>query len=195
MGRELARKGIHLLPLSIPLVYSLDLVAYRMIVIIVAAVTLLLAGLDLLRLKFPILRRTFIRLFGNLIREHENHFLTGSTFIMLAFTVSLVVFPKPIAVAVMYYTVLGDGMASLVGKKWGRLKLGRRTLEGSIACFVTCLAVGWMVDGLSLSLVLVGALGATAAEGLSGKADDNMTIPFISGLVMMLWSRGFAVFG
>jgi dolichol kinase len=193
MKKELTRKGIHLLPLSIPLAYSYDLFSYPTIVIIVTAVTLVFAGLDLLRLKFPVLRRAFMWLFGNLIRKHEYRFLTGSTFILLSFTISLIVFPKPIAVAVMYYTVLGDGMASLIGKKWGKIKLGRRTLEGSIACLVTCLVVGSIVEGLSFSLVLIGALGATTVEGLSGKVDDNMTIPFISGLLMMVWSRGFGI--
>lgn len=188
LKRELARKGIHLLPLSVPLIYSYELVSYPTIVEILAAVTVVLSGLDALRLKFSPFKRVFFKLFGNLIRRHEHRFLTGSSFLLLSFTFSILVFPKAIAIAVMYYTVLGDGMASLVGRKWGRLFIGRRTVEGSAACLLTSLGIGAVVEGLSPSLVIVGAVVATLAEGLSGRADDNLTIPLITGLSMVAWN-------
>ena len=167
LRREFARKGIHFLSLSIPLCYDFNLVSYPVIAAIVTAVTLILSLLDLLRMRYSALKRAFFRIFGDVVRSHEHRFLTGSTFLLISFTCVLFVFPRPIAVAVMYYTVLGDSMASLVGKKWGRWRFGRRSVEGSAACFLTCLLVGATIDGLTTSLVVVGAVVATVVAGLS----------------------------
>ncbi len=187
MKRELARKGIHLLSLSVPLVYSYDLLSFPSIVKILAVVTLVFFTVDLLRLKTAYLGRPFFKLFGGLIRNHESQALTGSTFLLLSFTVSILVFTKPVAIAVMYYTVLGDGMASLVGKKWGRARFGRKSIEGSAACLLTCLAVGASVTGLSVPIVIAGACVATMVECLSRGIDDNLSIPLITGFVMVAW--------
>ncbi len=188
LRREINRKGIHLLSLSVPLTYSNDLLPYPAIVMILAAVTLVLSGLDVMRLRFSPFERAFFKLFGDLIRRHEHQFLTGSTFLLLSFTFSLLVFPKPIAIAVMYYTVLGDGMASLVGKKWGKIVIGQRTLEGSAACLLTCIGVGMVIEGLSPWLVVMGAVVATLVEGLSNRIDDNLTVPLVTGLCMVAWN-------
>ncbi len=187
MKRELARKGIHLLSLSVPLVYSYDLLSFPSIAKILAGVALAFFAIDLLRLKTTCLGRPFFKLFGGLIRKHESQALTGSTFLLLSFTFSILVFTKPVAIAVMYYTVLGDGMASLVGKKWGRACFGRKSVEGSAACLLTCLAVGMSVTALSFPLVLVGAGVATIVECLSRGIDDNLSIPFITGFAMVAW--------
>jgi dolichol kinase len=188
LRRELARKGIHLLSLSVPLAYSNDLLPYATIVIILTTVTLVLSGLDVMRLRFSSFERVFFKLFGDLIRRHEHQFLTGSTFLLLSFTFSLLVFPKYIAIAVMYYTVLGDGMASLVGKKWGKIVIGQRTLEGSVACLLTCIGVGMIIEGLSPGLVVLGAVVATFVEGFSNRIDDNLTVPIVTGLCMVAWN-------
>ncbi len=195
LRREFTRKGIHFLSLSIPLCYEFDLVSYPVIVTIVTAITLVLSLLDILRMRFSTLKKTFFRIFGDVVRSHEHRFLTGSTFLLISFTCVLFVYPKPIAVAVMGYTVLGDSVASLVGKKWGRLRFGRRSLEGSAACFLTCLLVGSTIEGLTWSLVIVGSVVATMVEGFSDRADDNLTIPILTGLAMLGWTWWFGLDG
>ncbi len=195
LKKEAARKGIHFLSLCIPLCYEFDLVSYPVIVMTVTIVTLVLSLLDLLRMRYSTLKKAFFRIFGDVVRSHEHRFLTGSTFLLISFTCVLFVFPKPIAVAVMVYTVLGDSMASLVGKKWGRVRFGRRSVEGSAACFLTCLLVGATIEGLTLSLIIVGAAVATIVEGLSDRADDNMTIPILTGLAMLGWAWWFRLDG
>ncbi len=195
LRREFTRKGIHFVSLSIPLCYEFDLVSYPVIVTIVTAITLILSLLDLLRMRYTTLKKAFFRIFGDVVRSHEHRFLTGSTFLLISFTCVLFVYPKPIAVAVMGYTVLGDSVASLVGKKWGRLRFGRRSLEGSAACFLTCLLVGSTIEGLTWSLVIVGSVVATMVEGFSDRADDNLTIPILTGLAMLGWTWWFGLDG
>jgi dolichol kinase len=85
--------------------------------------------------------------------------------------------------------VFGDAAATLVGVKWGRIKLGQRSLEGSIAFFLICLIVGLgllRVLMLNLNIVLIGALAAALIELLPLPFDDNLTVPIFSALVMSL---------
>lgn len=195
LRREAGRKAIHLLSLVVPLTYGFELLPWRTILGLLSVVTLALAGLDIMRLRFPSFRRLFFRIFSGVVREHEHDRPTGSTWLLLAFVMSLVLFPRPVAVAVMAYAVLGDGTASLAGKIWGRRAIGRarrrgrRTLEGSAGCLVVCLVAGVGVPGLPAALIVPGAVIATVVEALSGRADDNMTIPLITGVVLTVLLR------
>jgi phytol kinase len=85
----------------------------------------------------------------------------------------------------------GDGLAALVGQRWGRLVynfLGnKRTLEGSLAMLatsyvVTCLILG-MAQGANLATFLIPlpvAVAATVLEAVSPGGTDNLTVPLVS---------------
>jgi dolichol kinase len=80
------------------------------------------------------------------------------------------------------------GRTRLPGKgKTGKVK----TLEGSLACLIACLMVGFIFYFAGLDVgwlaVLVGALGATVAEAipLPLPLNDNLIIPLFAGLVMV----------
>ncbi len=84
---------------------------------------------------------------------------------------------------------LGDGMASIVGKKWGRhpYRVWRhpKSLEGSIAMLAfSALGAGLVLAFMSalpasavVSRALVVAVLSTAVEGLSPWGLDNLTVP------------------
>ena len=58
--------------------------------------------------------------------------------------------PKPVAVAGMLYTGLGDASAALVGKRFGRHRTSwGKSWEGFAAGLATSLAVGLAVPGIS----------------------------------------------
>ena len=94
-----------------------------------------------------------------------------------------------VATAVFLYLIIGDALASLVGKSfvgpyWGR---SDKRLAGSAACFVACVVIGFFVlkPHFGWSSVFVGALAATVFELGLIPFDDNFTIPFGSALVLM----------
>jgi dolichol kinase len=112
------------------------------------------------------------------------------------------------AAAVMAMT-WGDGLASIVGQRAGRhgyTAFGHgRSWEGTItmgvASFVAIAATLLLLPNSSLSplsaplsvgaallMALVGALVATAAEGLSPAGTDNLTVPLLSGLALALFT-------
>jgi dolichol kinase len=102
----------------------------------------------------------------------------------------------------IFLFILGDAMAALVGISIGRTKIGKKSLEGSLACFVTCLALFYLVfplfpglldawnHRLPHGIVLVTALVITVFELIPLKVhpkiviNDNLAVPIIAGYVI-----------
>jgi dolichol kinase len=106
-------------------------------------------------------------------------------------TVALVPYPD-IVLASLWYLALGDGVAGLVGRNWGHIRLGSKSLEGSLSCFLACWAVGTicLAPDAGSPEVIAGALVATVLEILPLPLNDNLWIPLLSGLFLTAL-RGF----
>ena len=80
--------------------------------------------------------------------------------------------------------------ASVIGKRYGRIKIRRKSLEGGLGFLLACLLVGIVLLVLRLdlnfSILLIGAVTASIVELFSPGMKDNLTIPLFSGLVMQL---------
>ncbi|MGA1284490.1 MAG: diacylglycerol/polyprenol kinase family protein [Prochlorothrix sp.] len=99
----------------------------------------------------------------------------------------------------------GDGLAALVGKRWGQhpymLWGERKSWEGSGAMLLVSWLVGVLVLGslglgwgLTVEIAFAIALGATALESMSKLGIDNLTVPVGSaalGLLLLSWCQGF----
>lgn len=101
--------------------------------------------------------------------------------------------PGVLAMAVLGW---GDGLAPIVGMKFGKMKykvLSEKTVEGSLAFFAGSVLAGmffvWLIipEAFDLSTILIIALAATIVEGLSPKEVDNIFIPLaVIALVFLL---------
>ena len=85
----------------------------------------------------------FNRLFGWMFREEELKMVTGATYMMAGACIcSLVALKSQPAAAAAFLGltlfILGDAAAALIGKAFGRVRIGRKTLEGSLGCYVVC---------------------------------------------------------
>lgn len=113
----------------------------------------------------------------------------------------------PVAAAAVMTMTWGDGLASLVGKRWGRRPYTvfghTRTWEGSSAMALSAfLSIGltlWLLSDSALSphsvsiglaralwLALVGSLVATLAESVSPAGTDNLSVPLLTGLTLYM---------
>ncbi|MFQ6091769.1 MAG: diacylglycerol/polyprenol kinase family protein [bacterium] len=180
---ELNRKLVHLSSLAIPIgIYFLP---ERTCIKILFPLTVIFLSVEILRMVHRPTSKIFYTLFGPILRRKERFTLTGSTTLLMASLVSVLVFQKYIAVAALCFLILGDTMAALVGKSYGRIRLFRkRTMEGSLACLFTCLIVVLVVPPLGFAVGLVGAVVATIIELLPIPLDDNFLIPILSGAAM-----------
>ena len=188
---EIKRKSIHLASLAIPIGYYLTPDSWMRIWerALLASVILSLA-IEVFRLNHPRTRHVFRHFFGELLRNHEDASLLGSTYLLIACLLTIHLFPKPVAVLALLFLILGDTVAAVVGKSVGRFRLiGGKTLEGSIACFLVCFGLTLLMPGVPPFVGLVGALTATVFELLPIPLDDNFRIPLSAGFAMELLLR------
>jgi len=131
-------------------------------------------------------------MFGLILRRHERKDFTGATYLLFSGMICVAFLEPLIASCAMAFLSIGDTFAAMVGMNFGKRKfLGlSKSLEGSLACFVSCLVFGllWLnsspYQSSFIALALGGSLAATLAELWRLPLDDNLKIPFVSGLVM-----------
>jgi len=188
---EIKRKSIHLASLAIPVGYYLTPDSWmRIWERGLLALVILSLAIEVFRLNHPRTRHVFRHFFGELLRNHEEASLLGSTYLLIACLLTIHLFPKPVAVLALMFLILGDTVAAIVGKWIGRVRLiGGKTLEGSIACFLVCFGLTLLMPGVPPLVGLVGALTATIFELLPIPLDDNFRIPLSAGFAMELLLR------
>jgi dolichol kinase len=180
---EIQRKVVHLLGLAIPIGYSFT--TKETAVTVILCIFLAFLAVDLLRLYHRATASLFERfIYGHVLREVEKSRLMGSTYYLFSALLTVILFPKPIAVASILILILSDTCAALVGKGIGKVSIFRKTLEGSLAFFLSAVVIVLLYPGVDRLAGVVGALGATVTELLPIPLDDNLTIPFAAGAIM-----------
>lgn len=192
-GSELIRKGIHLSSLAIPVVYYFLNKGTALTILVPLTAVFLIT--DILRLFHTPSGRLFEQVFGFLLRAHERNDrgrqLTGASYVLLSATLSVLIFPKVIALTSFAILIISDSAAALIGRKYGRHPFMRKSAEGTTAFFLTALivvALAPKINYLPQEYVIggVAALIGTIVEAMSVDIDDNVSIPFSIGAAMWL---------
>jgi len=131
-----------------------------------------------------------------LFRDRERHqpWRSGIVLYPIAVLLLIVSFHRRIEAAVIGWVVLaaGDGAAGLVGRRFGRHRIPwnrTKTIEGTAAFTLAAAlaifgALVWMgrSSGAAASIAIPVALFGAFVESLPWRLDDNLTVPFLSGL-------------
>ncbi|UCF79199.1 MAG: hypothetical protein JSW03_02800 [Candidatus Eiseniibacteriota bacterium] len=190
---EKKRRALHFSSSWVPIVYYLIPEDVGKAAFLAAAAVIL--TLDVLRLHVPRVRDVFYRVFGEMVRQHESSTLLGSTTMVISGLLAVNCFEKNVAVAALLFLTVGDSMAGLIGTKYGRTRVFGKTVEGSLACFTSCLFIvlllqllsRWMVvPGIPFFAGMAGAAVATLVELLPIPLDDNFRIPLSAGFMMQI---------
>jgi dolichol kinase len=191
---EFKRKAIHLVALSVPIGYFL--LPKLPSLLILTPCALGAVAIDVIRLKKLPLHGWLNQLIGPILREHESADFAGASYILSASVFTILLFEKSVAVAAISFIILGDIAAALIGRRFGRTKIlwnvgnsqvnwnKRKSLEGSLSCFLFCILVAMLVPHLPLWIGATGALVATLVEAAPLPINDNFSVPLISGLIM-----------
>ncbi len=115
-----------------------------------------------------------------------------------------------IAAASIHMMMLGDGLSAPIGLRYGKKHMytfwgSQRSIHGSASLFMfsligallafwffgvlnygTLIAAGQILWGTIIQLALIGAVAATVIEILSPKGTDNLTVPLLSAVVMLI---------
>jgi dolichol kinase len=158
--------------------------------ITLGVITAALIALELVRLRIPAFRKRFAAWFAPLLRKEEDSTMTGSSYYLIGCLVSVLAFPREIAVPALLFLSLGDPAATIIGTWRGRVRFRGKSLEGDLACFAVCLAVAAAVNavlhGPSLAVAFTGAVFAAIFQAMPLPLNDNLTIPVFSGLSMII---------
>jgi dolichol kinase len=190
---ELARKGIHLASIMIPIIYFH--ITKELALMLLVPMFLGFFFVDLLKMFVKPVADLYYKHFGAMLRAHEldssQRNFNGATYVTLAAVLVVWLFPKMIAIAAFAILILADTAAALVGRKIGRIKIGAKTLEGSIAFFLFAMLVVLVTPKLNAGVGLVVAISATIAELYPIKlgnwnVDDNLSIPLVGATAGMI---------
>lgn len=180
---QIYRKLWHMSAAWVPLVYYHFIDRYIAIIVVGIAVILALI-LDIVRLTLPNFNQWFHAKLHLLIREDERKTLNTSTWFVIAIFLTIVFFEKQVAVVALLFLAFGDPMAAVIGSQYGTRKFLNKSLQGSMACFIACFVLAQMM--FPLHIAFWAALCATLFELLSSKINDNLSIPFFSGMAITL---------
>jgi len=149
--------------------------------------------------KWAFFKNFFNYFFGKMIRPKvrtKKFHLSGSPYVLMAALFVTLCFPTAIAMFSLSIMILCDTAAALAGRAFGKHKIGKlsKTVEGSIAFWV----VGFLVllfytftfhfSDLTVFQGIIAITLAMLAEIYENqiKVDDNLSIPLICGVLMVL---------
>jgi len=147
-------------------------------------VLVLLVVLDSVRLRSPRLNAAFFRLFRSLASPREAERAVSGSWYVAGAALALALFPRQAAVAGILVLALADPAAHTFGRRYGKIRLGKGTLEGSLAFF--CVALGVALLTVPVPAALAAAVAATLVEPLPLALDDNLTIPLAGAAAVVL---------
>jgi len=195
---EFVRKMIHLCSLLIPVVYSF--ITKSTTLAILVPLTLVFGLSDLIRIYHPPTRDLYHKLFGWLLRKHERddneRHLNGATYVLLSACIFVWLYPKVIFITAFSILIISDTLAALVGRKFGKRRFFKKSLEGTAAFFLSALVVVVLAPkadgtwGEYIVAAVASAVGAVAEAWVTW-LDDNLTIPLVVGATMWLLYLAF----
>lgn len=86
--------------------------------------------------------------------------------------------------AVILIFAFGDCFATLVGRRYGRIRLGHKSLEGSAAFMISAMIPSAMLVGPSHAMIL--SFSGAVIELLFSEVDDNVSVPGLLSLLAMI---------
>ena len=188
---ELTRKLIHLSSLLYPALYFI-LNSREAMLFLTGSILLILLMVDITRLRHKKINDFFYTHLKFTLRSSEQHSITGSTYFMIGTFLTILLFPKHIAITSLCVLVLSDTFASIIGISFGKSKIAdNKSLQGFLAflassCFISLFAS--FQFHIAIFPLLCGSIIAAILELYSKKlkCDDNILIPIGYGAITTL---------
>ncbi len=164
--------------------------------IIVEMLLLYLLGimttLEVMRYISPNLWRTIAEHSKGILKVRQG-MITGTTALLISNIIVIAFFDKQVAIVSLMYMLFGDTASAIIGTKYGKVKMGDKTLEGSLAFFITAMIIAlifgqWSGVRIHLIILIFGAIAATVTEALPLKINDNLTVALAAAIVMQIFT-------
>ena len=186
---EISRKIIHISSLVIPLIYFFLIKDKNVMATILIILTLFSLVIEYARCN----REGFVKVFfqrylKSALRSNElKGNLTGATWMLIGFTLSVIIFDFEVSVLALLFLSIGDAVAAVVGRALPIGKIWGKSILGSLSGFLFCVLVGLTINNtLSLQIIIFGAISGMFIELIPLKINDNFSIPIFSGFIMQI---------
>ena len=157
----------------------------RWAIVILAAALALMLVIDIVRYFSRRGKRLFWRHLGFLTSEKEKRGPTTSLYYAASLLLCVIIFPSYAAIGGVISLAAGDSAAAIVGRRYGRLRIGGKSIEGGLANAVLTFAL-ILIFVRSYPVAACGALAGAVVEMFSIPwLDDNITVPLAAGGAMV----------
>lgn len=185
MQKEFIRKGIHMTIAFIPALASFN-----------QSVTIIFLMLGtafyLLSEYFRVNNREIVGIVTSISeiasRDRDKGISLGPVTLAVGTLIVLTSFSPVAAACGIYALAFGDGLSSITGKLWGKVKIpftGGKSFVGFFTCFTMILSTTFGVTG-SLSKALLAATGGAIIELVPVKDVDNLLIPIVVAFIVTI---------
>lgn len=190
--QEIKRKMIHLSSLWIPIIYIYKDQEFMLKLLIILSIIALI--IDILRKIITPLNNLVNIIIGDLMRENEKtaSSFSGATYLYISSALTVYFFSKETAIFALFILMISDSFAALIGKKFGKVKLMDKSLEGSISFALSAMIIYYILNvyfNFSLPLIasIFAILASTIAELFAKRIriDDNFIIPLAIGICLL----------
>ena len=182
---EVFRKTIHLSS-ALTVVFAEHW--YTPTIVAIVAITLLYCISEFFRMRgYELGIIAHITRYASRARD-KGRFVLGPLTLATGVLAALLFFPMHTAKIAIFSLAFGDGLASLVGKRFGKIHLAffkDKTVAGSLTCFVAVFLSSFAVSGKFWKSLVLGIAGA-CIEMLPLKDYDNLLIPVAIGFLALL---------
>ncbi|WNY24106.1 Phytol kinase [Methanimicrococcus hongohii] len=202
---EIARKILHMCSFLIVIfIYFVDkktacIVIGALLVLLFAANTLLLSS------RFQIINDFKVKYFSFLLRDDEKHGYISSNWFLLGCFLSVLLFPKYVAMLGITVLIFGDAFAAIIGVRFGKHKFKNgKSLEGTLGfivvsyLFLTAFMLLLPDAGISFAVASFIAIPIVAVAEIYSKQikiDDNLVIPIVFGVLTVVLMKIFEMSG
>ena len=162
-------------------------------IFILAAALVLMIAIDLVRYFSRRGKRLFWQHLGFLTSEKEKRGPTTSLFYAASLLLCVLIFPVYAAIGGVISLAAGDPIAAIIGRRYGKLRIGGKSIEGGLAnaALAFCLI---FIFVRSVHVAAAGALVGAIVEMFDIRyLDDNITVPLAAGGAMVLAVRYFGM--
>ncbi len=175
-------------------VYAL-LLNHEQSVFILGTGACVLYFLEQIRIKYPEISRNIKWINTFVLRAEERLKESSSVPYAIAVLLTIITFPKTIALIAIFTLAISDPISAIIGIKFGRRKIFKgKSLEGSCAFFMSSFVINvttlfitqydFKFEHLGVSFVV--SFICTIFEMIPIRIDDNLTIPLFTAFTLWI---------
>ncbi len=192
---QLPRRLFHMgSGVTVAFIYNF-LLTHQQAVSILGTIACVLYILEQVRINYPEFAGNFEQYSKYLLRAEEQLKESAGIPFVMGLLLTILSFPKPIAVVAILTLAIADPLSALIGIRFGRLRVvAHKSIEGSAAFFLGCFLstaavfIGYApTTGTAFGLAFFVAFTVGVFEMVPIRLDDNLTIPLFTAAVTWLF--------